>query len=171
MLTGNRLRAQFGMRPIAPGRESKLIIDRVAFGRAVEFQHLRNGEAGLKGGEYVGPQPIADAGANFMGAIVGAGRRIQQIATEFADVDEGGALLLRRVAPEGSGGKLVANEGRAAESQRHAERDQAAVRVVHRQTQIDAIAVARPDRRAEPVHDAQGARMRDAGRLGQTCRA
>ena len=47
-----------------------------------------------------GPQAIAGDGADMMVALMRARRRVQQIAAQFADIDEHGGVIFVDVAPE-----------------------------------------------------------------------
>ena len=103
-----------------------------------------------------------------MGAILVALRRIVEVAAEFADIDEHGAVASGRLAPELAGRESFANVARAADSQRNADGDDAAVGVIHRQAIVYLVGGARVGRCGEAMHDAQRARVGDARRLRQT---
>ena len=122
----------------------------VAFGRGVEFEHVANAETLLERREDIRPQPIADAQTDPMRAIVGARRRIEKIAAQFADVDEHRAVVPDRVVPEFARRKALADIARAADRKRDAAGDDAAVGMVHRQAIVHAILGARVGRGGEP---------------------
>ncbi len=125
----------------------------------------------LKRRKNIRPQPVADAQTDSMGAIPGARRRVEKIAAQFADIDEQRAAVPNRVAPEFARGEALANIARAADRKSDADRDDAAVGMVHRQAIVHAVLALSVRRGGKAEHDAQHARMGDARRLGQSGRA
>jgi len=142
----------------------------IAFRRGVKLEDVANCKARLKGQEDVGPQAVADTQTDAMGAVSVAGRRIEEIAAQFADIGEHRAVMIDRVVPELTRRETVAYETGGADRKRDADRDDAAICVIHRQTIVHAIPMARVGRRGEAQHDAQRAGMGDARRLGQARR-
>ncbi len=85
----------------------------IAFGGAVEFQDARHAEARLKLVPHFGPQAIAEAEPQLVRALLRVRRLVDQVAAEFADIDEHGAAVLGDIVPEMRGGEFAPQHQRA----------------------------------------------------------
>ena len=98
-------------------------------------------------------------------------RLVQEVAAQFADIDDGCDALIDHVIPERAGGKFPAMDNRCPAHHGLPHAAYAACAMIERQCDVDAVARARiAGRNKGPQHDLQ-ARIRDFRCLGQTGRA
>ena len=139
----------------------------IAFGRAVELQHLGNMEPALEFGPDVGAQSVAEGQTQLMLLLIGLGLAVHQITAQLADIDEHGGAGRHHVGPEAAGREPLADHQTRPVQQGRADADQAPGRVIQRQDVEDPVLGRRTGRAGESAHIGAGPRMRDAGRLGQ----
>src|SRR4051794_30267597 len=91
------------------------IVEReIAFGRRVEFKHLRNPKTRLKIPPYVAPQAVAAGEPQPMRAIKFGRCGLDKITAELADILKQRAVEAHDVAPEMSGREFLDEHGRSA---------------------------------------------------------
>src|SRR5690606_3986110 len=80
---------------------------RVGFGCAPTLEDVEFAEALHPAGPYIPAQAGAEHAAQAVVAVVGAGRLVQQVATDFPDVLEDGDPVLAHIRPELAGAELA----------------------------------------------------------------
>src|SRR5580692_8706744 len=120
-------------RNVADGTALSLHVEQrnVAFGGGVELEDLRNAEAVFEGIPNVGSQPIPARQADLMLPFIRRWASLQQVPAEFADVLKQRALPADDLVPEVTGGKLFADNDRAASNKHGTYRLYAAYAVIH----------------------------------------
>src|ERR1700723_978715 len=103
-------------RNVADGAALSLHIEKgnVAFGGGVKLEDLGNAEAVFEGIPNIGSQSIPARQPNPMLRFIRRRRGLQQVPAQFADVLKQRALPANDLVPELTGGKLFADDYRAA---------------------------------------------------------
>ena len=143
----------------------------IAFGRGIKFEHARNVEPLLETLPHVGTKPVAAGEPQSVRAFARMLGRMHQIAAQLADILEQRAVEIADVVPEFLRGKFVADDDGAAVDQYGAGRDNAADRMIHRQTIVHAVVRAAVHQACEPQTPLQQPLMADIGGLRQSGRA
>src|SRR5215467_6647847 len=86
----------------------------VAFGGRVVLEDLRDAEALLEGQPHVCAQAVAAGEPQQVARLLGARRRLQQVAAQLADVLKESAALGEYVSPEAARGEAPPQHHRAA---------------------------------------------------------
>src|SRR3954447_11687032 len=139
----------------------------IAFRRRVEFEDTRNGETRLKIVRDIPAQAVAAEEPQAMPVLVFRRRRLEQVATELADILKQRAVMAHDVGPEMRGREFFRDHHRAAGSQHATWRDDAADRVEQRQAIVKPILGRRAGEAGEPKAPVEDAAVADAGRFRQ----
>ena len=134
----------------------------------VEFNDLRNCETVLKRFPDIAAKAVAASQSQAAMPFATPGRRIQEIAAEFADILNLGAIPAADIAPKAARGEFFGDDGGTAGNQRCHHRHNAPDTVVERQTVIHAIFRRISKQPLEPQGPDQKSAMADTRRLGQT---
>ena len=143
----------------------------IPFGRSIKFEHARNVESFLESLPHVGTKPVAAGEPQSVRAFARMTGRMHQITAQLADILEQRAVEIADVVPEFLRGKFVADDDGAAVHQYGAGRDNAADRMIHRQTIVHAVVRAAVHQAGEPQTPLQQPLMADIGGLRQSGRA
>ncbi|MDT4838011.1 hypothetical protein FQZ97_717550 [compost metagenome] len=113
----------------------------IAFAGGVELHHPLDAEARLELRPDGRAQAVADHAGQAVAPFLGAGRLVQQVAAELADVTEAGGLVVRHVLPEVAGGELAAQGDGGAAGQHRGPAHGHRVVVVAGQGQVEDVAL------------------------------
>src|SRR5206468_12894943 len=122
----------------------------IAFRRRVEFEDTRNGETRLKIVPDITAQAVAADEPQAMPVLVFRRRRLEQVATELADILKQRTVVAHNVGPEIRGREFFRDHHRTAGSEHAAWRDDAADRVEQRQAIVEPILRRRAGEAGEP---------------------
>ncbi len=140
----------------------------VAVAGGVQLADVIDRKAGLELVPGAGPQAVADHFLHIVPAVVGAGRLIDQVAAQFADITDGGRPVLARIVPELTGAEFAADGEPAGTTDGRTPAHAKARGVVQRQSAIDDIVGAHVQGdHAEARRTAHPASVLEHARLGQ----
>src|SRR5262249_26430090 len=131
----------------------------VAFGRAVKFENIPDAKAGLEFGPHIRAHAIAESEAEIVLALFWVGRLIDQIAAEFAGIEENGTIVVDNAVPKMRRGKFAPQNQSAAVQQRGSHPAQTACRMVQWQGTINPVLRTRICRAGEGAHIELGSHM------------
>ena len=144
----------------------------IAFRRSIKFEDAERSESiQISARQTSSESPLPIAIRSLMSLLLGADRRGDEIAAEFADILKRRAFPARDIVPKAARRKALGDRDRTAENQGRADRDDAADAVMHRQAIVEPVGRGQASKAGKPMAPDDEPAMTDLGGLRQTGRS